>query len=217
MMIRSVKRLCTTMALFGMTVGMASGTAVAASMAGSDGMQMGAMPKDLPKAGKPIAFAAAQPLIEYSNSAGVRMGHGKRRTVMFKGQDIHIVMVAVEPGFPDQTFEIHRLADPVIAVSAGAKITLTLLNMDYGGSMVHGVVIGKAKPPYKTIVPVPVAGQIAEIPLTMPRTSQSLGRSGYFVGTTTFKAPQFPGRYYYFCQMPEHAKSGMYGQFVVMR
>ena len=216
-MTRSIKRSCTTIATLGVIIGMASGAAVAASMAGSRGMPMGTMPKNLPKAGKPIAFEAAQPLIEYSNSAGMRMGHGKRKAVMFKGRNIHIVMVAVEPGSPDQTFEVHRLADPVIAVSAGAKITLTLLNMDYGGTMIHGVVIGKAGPPYKTIVTVPVAGQIAEIPLTMPRTSQSFRTSNYFVGTTTFQAPSSPGRYYYFCQMPGHAKSGMYGQFVVMR
>ncbi|EQD41829.1 rusticyaninB1, partial [mine drainage metagenome] len=140
----------------------------------------------------------------------------KHKTIRFLGHNIHIVMVAVEPGSSDQTFEIHKLVDPEVEVSAGAKITLTLLNMDYGASMIHGVVIGQATPPYKAVVPVPVTGQIAEIPLTMPRTSQSVRKSKYFVDTTTFNAPQKPGYYYYFCQMPGHAKTGMYGKFVVM-
>jgi len=68
---------------------------------------------------------------------------------------------------------------------------------------------------YKTVVPVPVQGQIAEIPLTMPRTAKSIKKSLYFIGTTAFKAPQNPGTYYYLCQMPGHAKSGMYGKCVV--
>lgn len=200
----------------GVTAGLASGLVFAASAGGPGGMQMGAMPKHLPKPGKPIAYETAQPLIEYSNSAGTRMGRRKHKTIKFLGHNIHIVMVAVEPGSPDQTFEIHKLVDPEVEVSAGAKITLTLLNMDYGASMIHGVVIGQATPPYKTVVPVPVTGQIAEIPLTMPRTAQSVRKSKYFVDTTTFNAPRKSGHYYYFCQMPSHAKTGMYGKFVVV-
>lgn len=37
------------------------------------------------------------------------------------------------------------------------NVTLTVLYMDYGPSLIHGVVIGKAKPPCKTVVPVPGA------------------------------------------------------------
>lgn len=187
----------------------------AAGMGNMGGMKMGPMPKHLPKPGKAISYAAAKPLIKYSNSTGMLMGHGKHKSVMFMGHNIHIVMVAVEPGAPDQTFEIHKLVDPKITVPAGAKIVLSVLNMDFGPGMIHGVLIGKAKPPYKTVVPVPVKGQIAEIPLTMPRTAKSIKKSKYFIGTTTFQAPKNPGTYYYLCQMPNHAKTGMFGKFVV--
>jgi rusticyanin len=185
------------------------------NMGGMGGMKMGPLPKHLPRPGKAISYTAAKQLIKYSNSAGMLMGHGKHKSVMFMGHNIHIVMVAVEPGSPDQTFEIRKLIDPEITVPAGAKVTLTLLNMDFGPGMIHGVLIGKAKPPYKTVVPVPVQGQIAEIPLTMPRTAKAIKKSMYFFGTTTFHAPQNPGTYFYLCQMPSHAKSGMYGKFVV--
>ena len=184
-------------------------------MGGMGGMKMGPMPQHLPKSGKPISYAVAKPLIKYSNSTGMLMGHSKHKSVMFMGHNIHIVMVAVEPGSPAQTFEIHKLVDPEITVPAGAKVALTVLNMDFGPGKIHGVLIGKAKPPYKTVVAVPVQGQIAEIPLTMPRTAKSIKKSKYFTGTTTFRAPQNPGTYYYLCQMPDHAKTGMYGKFVV--
>ncbi len=200
----------------GVTVGLVSGVVFAAGAVGPNGMRMGAMPKHLPKPGKPIAYEAARPLIKYSDSAGMLVGGRTHKTVEFLGHDIRIVMVAVAPGSADQTFEIHKLVDPQVEVPVGAKITVTLLNMDYGAGMIHGVVIGRAAPPYKTVVPLPVAGQIAEIPLTMPRTAQSVRKSKYFVATTTVNAPRKPGYYYYFCQMPDHAKSGMYGKFVVV-
>ena len=209
-------RIITAISAMGVTACFASGLALAMGTSGPVNMQMGALPKHLPKPGKPIAYEKAQSLMKYSNSAGTRIAQGKNTTIEFLGHDIHIVMVAVEPGSPDQTFEIHKFVDPEVEVPARAQITLTLLNMDFGASMLHGVVIGQIAPPYKTIVPIPVTGQIAEIPLTMPRTSQSVLKAKYFVDTTTFEAPQEPGNYYYFCQMPGHAKAGMYGKFVVV-
>ncbi|MHB1768098.1 MAG: sulfocyanin-like copper-binding protein [Phycisphaerae bacterium] len=212
---RMCKRILATVTALALTGGLASGLVLAAGMGNMGGMKMGPMPKHLPKPGKPISYAAAKLLIKYSNSTGMLMGHGKHKSVMFMGHHIHIVMVAVEPGSPDQTFEIHKLVDPEITVPAGAKIVLTVLNMDFGPGKIHGVLIGKAKPPYKTVVAVPVQGQIAEIPLTMPRTAKSIKKSKYFMGTTTLRAPQNPGTYYYLCQMPGHAKAGMFGKFVV--
>jgi len=212
---RVCKRILATVTALALTGGLASGLVLAAGMGSMGGMKMGPMPKHLPKPGKPISYAAAKLLIKYSNSTGMLMGHGKHKSVMFMGHKIHIVMVAVEPGSPDQTFEIHKLVDPEITVPAGTAITLTILNMDFGAGMIHGVVIGKAKPPYKTVVPLPLPGQIAEIPLIMPRTKKSVTKSMYYIGTTTFTAPKAPGTYYYLCQMPGHAKAGMYGKFVV--
>ncbi len=215
---RICKRMLAAVTALALTGGAASGIVLAAgmgNMGGMGGMKMGPMPKHLPKPGKPIHYTVARPLIKYSNSEGMLMGHGKHKSVMFMGHNIHMVMIAVEPGSPDQTFEIHKLVDPKLTVPAGANITLTILNMDYGPGMIHGVIIGKAQPPYKTVVPVPVPGQIAEIPLTMPRTAKSIKKSNYYFGTTTFKAPGTPGTYYYLCQMPGHAKAGMYGKFVV--
>lgn len=209
------KRTLSAVAAWAVAAALASGMVLAAGMGNMDGMKKGPMPKHLPNSGDPISYTAAKPLIKYSNSAGMLMGHGKHKSVMFMGHNIHIVLLAVEPGSPDQTFEVHNLVDPEITVPRGAKITLTLLNMDYGPGMIHGVIIGKARPPYKTVVGVPVRDQVAEIPLVMPRTEKSVKKSSYYFGTVTFTAPKAAGTYYYLCQMPGHAKSGMYGKYVV--
>ena len=122
---RMCKRILATVTALTLTGGLASGLVLAAGMGNMGGMKMGPVPKHLPKPGKPISYAAAKLLIKYSNSTGMLMGHGKHKSVMFMGHHIHIVMVAVEPGAPDQTFEIHKLVDP--------EMTATIYSSHRGG------------------------------------------------------------------------------------
>ena len=114
----SIMRRLAAITALGVTAGLVSGLVFAAGAGGPGGMRMGSMPKHLPKPGKPIAYEAARPLIRYSDSAGTLVGGGTHKAIEFLGHDIRIVLVAVEPGSPDQTFEIHKLVDPEVEVPA---------------------------------------------------------------------------------------------------
>jgi len=69
------------------------------------------------------------------------------KTVTFTGNRVDIAMAAVQPDFPDTTFEVAGLVNPTIVVSAGSLVTLHFVNMDYGRGMTHGVVITPIPPP----------------------------------------------------------------------
>jgi rusticyanin len=141
----------------------------------------------------------------------------KYPVVVFSGKKVHLRLIAVEPGAPDQTFEIHKLVDPAVSVKAGARIKITLLNMDFGPGMMHGVVIGKIKPPFPMMVNLPVRHQLLELPMMLPRTRKAISKGSYYSESRRFRAPDRPGVYYYFCQMPMHAMQGMYGKFIVRK
>ncbi len=158
-----------------------------------------------------VSYQAAKKLIKLSEHTGMVMGH----MVMYSGKEVHVVVVANQPGLKDMTFAVHGLVNPELDVPAGAKVSLTLINMDFGGGMAHGVVIGKLAPPYGVSVPSPLPGQIAQIPLLAPRSKQTRSQAKYYVDTVKFTAKK-PGTYYYLCQMPTHAKMfKMYGKFVI--
>ncbi len=184
---------------------------------GMGDMKMGPMPRHMAMGGVLIGYRQAQKIVNAADREGKVSGSKKHPVVVFHGKQIHIRMIAVEPGAPDQTFEIHKLVDPAISVKGGAKIDLTLLNMDYGPGMMHGVVIGKIKPPFHMVISLPVKHQLVSLPMIMPRSRKSLRKSLYYAESTHFKAPEKPGIYYYLCQMPMHAKQGMYGKFIVRR
>ncbi len=184
---------------------------------GMGGMKMGPMPKHMVMGGTLIGFRQAHKIVKAANREGKVSGSKKHPLVVFHGKRVHIRMIAVEPGAPDQTFEIHKRVDPAISVKAGAKIDLTLLNMDYGPGMMHGVVIGKIKPPFPMVIGLPVKHQLVSLPMMMPRSRKSIHQSSFYVESTHFRAPKTPGVYYYFCQMPMHAQQGMYGRFIVRR
>ncbi|GEM_PF-2120751 len=184
---------------------------------GMDGMKMGPMPQHLAMGGVLIGYRQAQKIVKVANREGKVGGSKKHPLVVFHGKRVHIRMIAVEPGASDQTFEIHKRVDPAISVKAGATIDLTLLNMDYGLGMIHGVVIGKIKPPFPMVIILPVKHQLVSLPMMMPRSRKSIHKSSYYAESARFKAPKTPGVYYYFCQMPMHAKQGMYGKFMVRK
>ncbi len=187
------------------------------SMGSMGGMKMGPIPGHLPSAGKLVNYHSARRFVAAANREGTVATHGKDPLLTFEGKAVRINMIAVQPGFPDQTFELHKLVDPAIAIQSGAKVTISLLNMDYGPGMLHGLVIGKARPPYHMVVVLPVKHQLVQMPLILPRLKKSVTKSHYFLERARFTAPKRPGTYYYFCQMPMHAKSGMYGKFIILK
>lgn len=134
-------------------------------------------------------------------------------------------MIAVEPGKPDTTFEVHGKVNPTLIVPAGAKLRFELANAD--GEMPHGLDVTVSVPPYGQRPHLPMmkmAGHggmtsgsgmmgkaVASTGVVGPNTGSkkqlAIGETGWF----TLK----PGTYYYVCPIPGHAKQGMHGKLVV--
>lgn len=145
--------------------------------------------------------------------------------VRFSGAQIEIPIIAVEPGNPDTTFEVHDKVNPTLIVPAGARLRFTLANAD--GGMPHALDVTASAPPYR------------EVPhLSMTKSSDEREKTNdssmmkKAVATTGVVAPNNgnkkrlavrdtdwftlkPGTYYYVCPIRGHAKQGMYGKLVV--
>ncbi len=162
--------------------------------------------------GRQITFSDAnQQLLPTAKSAQVDK---TRNRVVFSGARIEITMAAVQPDFPDTTFEVVGLVNPTIIVPAGSIITLNFINMDYGNRMNHGVVITPIPPLYPVLSMMGMPNTLVGIPILPPRQLKDAQKSLYAEGTVTFEAPA-PGTYYYLCQFYDHAYKGMYGRFIV--
>jgi len=134
--------------------------------------------------------------------------------VVFHGDKIAITMVAVQPRYPDTTFEVAGLVNPTLVVPAGSKVTLTLINMDYGPRMNHGVVITEDRPPYPIFGMMGIPDAYIGIQVLSPRNSANEQSALYPTASVSFTAPE-PGTYYYLCQYYDHASRNMYGRFIV--
>jgi len=137
-----------------------------------------------------------------------------KNEVVFTGNNIVLAMAAVQPGFADTTFEVAGLVDPTIVVPAGSTITLTLINMDYGQNMEHGVAITPIGPPYPILGMMGMPDSFAGVGILATRDRKNVDNARYPEGSITFPAPA-AGVYYYLCQYRDHASKGMYGKFVV--
>ncbi len=162
--------------------------------------------------GRQITFPDAnQQLLRTTQSAQVDKA---RNRVVFSGDRIEITMAAVQPDFPDTTFEVAGLVNPTIIVPSGSLITLNFVNMDYGNRMTHGVVITPVPPLYPVLSMMGMPDTLVGIPILPPRQLKDAQKSLYAEGTVTFEAPP-QGTYYYLCQYYDHAYKGMYGRFIV--
>jgi rusticyanin len=157
-------------------------------------------------------FSEAMRLLD-RNAAEVRIDKAKNE-VVFRGNRISLAMAAVQPGSPDTTFEVEGLVDPTIVVPTGSLVTLTLLNMDYGANMDHGVVITPIRPPYPVLSMMGLPDSFTGVPVLAPRDSDNAKQARYPEASVTFRAGS-PGTYYYLCQYYDHASKGMYGRFIV--
>lgn len=183
-------------------------------MGGGPGM-MGATANDRPVAsgwgGAVWSYAQVKRYLATSETEGVVDG----RTVRFKGSDITIDMVAVQPDHPDGTFEVHGVTNPTLVVPTGATVHLNLVNMDYGSDMEHGVVVSPVAPPYGAYAMMQTGPGLARIAPPIPwRSAEDPGKADYAEAGTTFIARR-PGVYWYVCQTPGHAAKGMFGKLLV--
>jgi rusticyanin len=160
-----------------------------------------------------LTFREATQLLTQSEAAA-QVDRAKKQ-VSFTGKRILLTMAAVQPGFPDTTFEIAGLVNPTIVVPSGSVITLTLINMDYGTDMDHGVVITDIAPPYPVLGMMGMPDSLTGVPILGPRDRENKDDARYPEASVTFRAGP-AGDYYYLCQYYDHASKGMYGKFVVV-
>ncbi|MHB1565708.1 MAG: cupredoxin domain-containing protein [Acidiferrobacter sp.] len=159
--------------------------------------------------GWPAAFAALQ----RSLHEGTRQGN----TLIFTGTRIAIVLIANAPHHPDMSFAAGGLTNPALSVPRGSTVTMTLVNMDYGIGMAHGLTITTRAPPYPAVVAGRLRGVISSTGLIPPRTAASLRQARFARARITFTAGT-PGTDYYVCPAPAHALAfHMYGRLIVRR
>ena len=139
----------------------------------------------------------------------------RANTVTYSGRDVRIAMVAVQPGHPDQTFEVAGLTNPTLVVPRGATVRIDLVNMDYGRNMEHGLIITPVPPPYPYMSMMATGPGLVQLEPLLPwRSASRLQAASYAELSTSFVAGE-PGTYWYVCPTPEHAEKGMVGRFIV--
>ncbi len=145
----------------------------------------------------------------------MREGHRSGAQIGFRGRRVHIILVANAPRHPDMTFEAGGLTNPELVVTAGAQVTVTLLNMDKGPGMSHGFLVTTMPPPYPVVIPDTRETDIAQTLILAPRTSPHEQQARYAVGRARFRITR-PGTYYYVCPVADHARAfHMYGRLIV--
>lgn len=126
------------------------------------------------------------------------------KTVTYSGKTVHVVAAAVLPGFPFPSFEIHDVKNPTLDIPAGATVDVTFINTNKGFG--HSFDITKKAPPYAVmpnIKPIVAGTGFSPVP-----------KGGKF-SYTDFTWHPAAGTYYYVCQIPGHAATGMFGKIVV--
>lgn len=131
-------------------------------------------------------------------------------TVVYRGASVSLVALASPHGKPNMTWEIDGLVNPTIVVHRGARITIRLVNTDWG--FMHGFELTTTPPPYPFMAMMGIATGLTLMPLP-ERTTRSLATARYYTDTATLTLGV--GTYYYLCQVPGHAHQGMYGRLVV--
>lgn len=181
------------------------------------GMMMGGgeanHPVDANWNGGLLSYGQAQTYIRDGHNLG--RVNAKANTVTYSGPDVTINMVAVQPGHDDQTFEVAGLTNPTLIVPLGATVHLTVVNMDYGDNMEHGLILTPAPPPYPYISMMYTGPGLVQVEPLLPwRSEKDVAQAHYAALSTTFVARD-PGRFWYVCPTPKHAEQGMYGKFEI--
>ncbi len=113
------------------------------------------------------------------------------------------------PADHDMAFVIQGMVNPTIHVAPGARVTLTMVNMDSGEY--HTWSMTTEAPPYSS------SGMMGGGMMsgTMMGTGSLAPMSGMGMWSQQMSFTSQPGSYWYLCAVSNHAASGMYGAFVV--
>jgi len=142
-------------------------------------------------------------------------------TIAFHSSDIRLTAMGRMSGMPDMfnismqsvppyvqqgspVFVMYGLVEPTLVVPQGARVNITFINMD--GDMVHSFVLTNTAPPFAMTVS--SGALLTHMDFLQPTSNGSA--HGYWY-TATLPA----GTYYYLCDAPGHASTGMYGKIIV--
>ena len=131
------------------------------------------------------------------------------RTITFTTTSVRLVALASPAGGPDETFRIAGVVNPTLAVPAGSRVSIQVVNAD--SDTAHGLVVtaGTVRSSWMPMMTAyPAFPGSALWFLGNPTTA------GMHAGTLTFTAAT-PGTYHYLCPVPGHAQKGMTGTFIV--
>jgi FtsP/CotA-like multicopper oxidase with cupredoxin domain len=164
------------------------------------------------------ALYAGAPGARVSASEAARLGsqvpagatvNRARHQITFAGPSVRLTVLASPASGPDETFRAAGLVDPVIAVQAGARVSIEVINAD--PDTAHGLVVtsGGATSSWMTMLTARPAFPGSAVWFLGDPTS-----AGLHTATLAFTAGS-PGTYRYLCPVPGHAQKGMTGRFTV--
>jgi len=169
------------------------------------GKVMGALWANAPGARVTAAQAAR---LGNAVPAGASVDQAANR-IAFSGTSVHLVVLASPAGGRDETFRIAGLTNPAITVTAGARVSIAVVNAD--ADTAHGLVItaAGAAPAWMPMMTAAPAFTGSALWFLGNPTS-----AGMHAATLTFTASS-TGHYTYLCPVPGHAQKGMAGSFTV--
>lgn len=141
-------------------------------------------------------------------SATQGRGFAGNNTLWF-GPGAVTMVVYGSPASHDMAFVIQGMVNPVVHVPTGARMTVTMVNMDSGEY--HTWTMTAQAPPYGT-TGMMGGGMMSG---TMMGTMSLAPMSGTSMWSQQMGLTAQAGTYWYVCAVSNHAASGMYGQLVV--
>jgi rusticyanin len=172
---------------------------------GDPGQVMGSLFANAPGARVSAAQAAR---LGSQVPAGAMLDRAANR-ITFTGTSVRLTVLASPAGGPDETFRIAGLTDPAITVTAGAQVSIEVINAD--PDTAHGLVITASGAGFSWMP------MLTARPAFTGSAVWFLGNptsAGMHAATLSFTAST-PGTYRYLCPVPGHAQEGMTGTFAV--
>ncbi len=144
----------------------------------------------------------ATDLTAINDSATSGAAYAGNDSLWFSGDSVDLA-VYMSPPDHDMTFVLENLVNPTLHVPAGARVTVTIVNMD--PDMDHNWALSRTGPPYSSM---PMMGSGSMMSMTM---LGPMSGAGYPSESISFTAVS--GAYWYLCEYAGHAAAGMYGGF----
>jgi rusticyanin len=132
-----------------------------------------------------------------------------RHRITISGTNVRLTVLASPPGGPDETFRIAGMVNPAIVVTAGARVSIEIINSD--ADTAHGLIITAS---HTTSAWMPMMTATPAFPGSALWFLGDPTPAGMHAGTLSFTAST-PGTYHYLCPVPGHAQKGMTGTFIV--